>query len=70
MKKSFPTSNAGEMIAWVNAFARQHGAERVVFAYEASGQGFGLYDDLTDAGIECYVLAPTHLPHSALSEEE
>ena len=65
MKKSFPTSNAGEMIAWVNAFARQHGAERVVFAYEASGQGFGLYDDLTDAGIECYVLAPTHLPHSA-----
>ncbi|MGH9651218.1 MAG: IS110 family transposase, partial [Terriglobales bacterium] len=40
------------------------GGARIVFAYEASGQGFGLYDELTDAGIDCHVLAPTHLPHS------
>jgi transposase len=39
---------------------------QVIFAYEASGQGFGLYDELTAAGIECHVLAPTKLlrtPH-------
>jgi transposase len=65
VKRIFVSSKAGEMIAWVKAFARQRGAERIVFAYEASGQGFGLYDDLTAAGIECYVLAPTHLPHTA-----
>ncbi len=37
---------------------------RVIFAYEASGQGFGLYDELTDAGIECHVLAPTRMTRS------
>ena len=36
----------------------------IVFAYEASGQGFGLYDQLTDAGIQCYVLAPTKIARS------
>lgn len=35
--------------------------------YEASGQGYGLYDLLTDQGIECYVLSPTHLPKTAKS---
>jgi len=63
--KSFATSDVLAMIAWIKEFAAQHGAARIVFAYEASGQGFGLYDTLTDAGIECYVLAPTHLPHTA-----
>lgn len=62
--KSFVTADAAGMIVWVKAFAAQHGARRIVFAYEASGQGFGLYDDLTEAGIEGYVLAPTHLPHT------
>jgi transposase len=38
--------------------------DRIVFAYEASGQGFGLYDELTDAGIKCYVLAPTRIARS------
>ena len=37
---------------------------RVIFAYEASGQGFGLHDELTAAGIECHVLAPTKIPHA------
>ena len=65
VKKSFATSEPEKMIEWVRGFARQHDTPRIVFAYEASGQGFGLYDELTDAGIECYVLAPTHLPHTA-----
>lgn len=64
VKKSFATSNVSEMIAWLKEFAEQRRSKRIVFAYEASGQGFGLYDDLTDAGIKCYVLAPTHLPHT------
>lgn len=64
IKKAFATSDRAGMIAWVKDFAQQHEAPRIVFAYEASGQGFGLYDTLTDAGIECYVLAPTHLPHT------
>jgi transposase len=52
------------MIEWLKDFACRKGAARTVFAYEASGQGFGLYDQLSDAGIECHVLAPTHLPHT------
>ena len=64
VKKSFRTARVPEMISWLKQFAKRSGAERIVFAYEASGQGFGLYDDLTDAGIEAYVLAPTHLPHT------
>lgn len=69
VRKGFLTSNRVGMIEWIRGFAAERGATRVVFAYEASGQGFGLYDDLTDAGIECYVLAPTHLPHSSHSRK-
>ncbi len=69
VRKGFATSNRSAMIEWVKDFASQRGAARIVFAYEASGQGFGLYDDLTDAGIECHVLAPTHLPHTTHSRK-
>ena len=41
----------------------QDGAE-VVFAYEASGLGFGLYDELVEAGMRCHVLAPTRMTKS------
>jgi transposase len=68
-RKGFATSNRAGMIEWMKDFALRRGATRIVFAYEASGQGFGLYDDLTDAGIECHVLAPTHLPHSTHSRK-
>lgn len=43
---------------------RQVGGARVFFAYEASSQGFGLYDRLTEAGFECAVLAPTRMSRS------
>jgi transposase len=65
VKKVFATSNVSGMVDWVKEFAVRHDCSRIVFAYEASGQGFGLYDELTDVGIECYVLAPTHLPHTS-----
>src|SRR5690242_11675262 len=63
--KSFATKDVVPMIGWIKQFAGDQRSSRIVLAYEASGQGFGLYDDLREAGIECYVLAPTHLPHTA-----
>jgi transposase len=69
VRKGFATANRAGMVDWIKEFAAQRGARRIVFAYEASGQGFGLYDDLTEAGIECHVLAPTHLPHSSHSRK-
>jgi transposase len=44
--------------------SRAAGGARVVFAYEASGQGFGLYDELTAGNFECHVLAPTKIARS------
>ncbi len=52
------------MISELKRRAKASGAAEMVFAYEASGQGFGLHDQLTDAGIQCYVLAPTKIARS------
>jgi transposase len=65
VKKMFAGSEVAEMIQWLKEFAQRHEAPRIVLVYEASSRGFGLYDQLRDAGIECHVLAPTHLPHTA-----
>src|SRR4051812_35912195 len=66
-QKSFSNDCQGrsEMLEYLLDFANRHGSQRIVFVYEASGQGFGLHDLLTDQGIECYVLSPTHLEKSA-----
>ena len=40
------------------------GKAKIVFAYEAGPHGFGLYDYLTEQGLECHVLAPTKIPRS------
>jgi len=53
-----------KMIVDLKARAQQAGAQRIIFAYEASSLGFGLYDELKDARIECHVLAPTGLERS------
>jgi len=45
--------------------AKERGGARIVFAYEASGQGFLLCDQLKAAGIECHVLAPTKIERSS-----
>lgn len=50
-----------KMIAQLLALAEDG---EVVFAYEASGQGFGLCDELTQAKITCHVLAPTKIARS------
>ena len=53
------------MIADLRRRAARCGAMRIVFAYEACGFGFVLYDALTAAGIECHVLAPSKMAKSA-----
>jgi transposase len=44
--------------------AEQVSGARVVVAYEASGNGFILSDELRAAGFECHVLAPTKIERS------
>jgi len=58
------TAGRTKMIEGLGQRAAAAGGARVLFAYEASGQGFGLYDELTAAGIECHVLAPTRIARS------
>jgi transposase len=52
------------LIAQLRQQAAQLGGARIVFAYEASGAGFGFYDELTAAGIEGHVLAPSNIARS------
>jgi transposase len=52
------------MIRDLKRRAEALGGARLIFVYEASGQGFGLYDQLRQSGIECYVLAPTRIARS------
>jgi transposase len=52
------------MILKLKERAAAAGCKRIVFAYEASGQGYLLHDELVNAGIECYVLAPTKIKRS------
>lgn len=61
---SYATQGRNSMFKYLKFVARKHGAERIVMAYEASSLGYGLCDESTDAGIECYVLAPTKMPQS------
>jgi transposase len=65
-KRSWSNDPSGRvaMIADLKRRAVAIGATRIVFAYEASGLGFTLYDELTAAGIECHVLAPTLIERS------
>jgi transposase len=65
LKRSYENNPSGRkaMIAALKKRAYEAKA-KVIFVYEASSQGFGLYDELTEAGIECHVLAPTKIAKS------
>ncbi len=66
-QRSQYTNNPGGRRRMLSHYRRRAKAARharVVFAYEASSEGYGLYDDVTDAGFECHVLAPTLIPRS------
>jgi len=60
----YTTPGRNSMFKYLKFVARTHGTEHMVMAYEASSLGFGLCDEAWDAGIECYVLAPTKMPQS------
>ena len=60
----------GRMIELLHQFAGRQQAKRIVFAYEASGQGYGLCDLLYDHGIECHVLSPTDLPKTSKKRKQ
>jgi transposase len=60
----------GLLVERLNEAAAKHQCSRIVLAYEASGQGYGLSDFLHDQGIECYVLSPTHLPKTPKSAKQ
>jgi transposase len=55
----------GEMVRFLRERAKRCGGAKVIFAYEASCQGFGLYDEMRSAGFECHVLAPTKIARSS-----
>ena len=65
-KRTFVNTGPGreKMIEHVKQLAADEGATHIVFAYEASCLGFGMYDELVEAGIDCHVLAPTKLERS------
>ena len=58
-------SGRRQMILDLKRRSKAAGGSKVVFAYEASSQGFGLCDELRQAGIVCHVLAPTKIARSA-----
>lgn len=64
------SSGRTAMIADLRRRAQDAGGAKLVFVYEASGQGFGLYDQVTAAGIECHVLAPTKIARSTRRRKE
>ena len=52
------------MVGWLQEQARRAGGAAIWFVYEASGLGWTLHDELTEAGVRCSVLAPTKIERS------
>lgn len=71
-ERSFSNDSLGRglMIEYLQGWAADEEADRIVVVYEASGQGYGLSDLLQSHGIECHVLSPTHLPKTAKSAKQ
>jgi transposase len=65
-RKVFSGNHSGrrKLIDYLKGRSASLGA-KVVVAYEASGNGFILCDELKAAGFECHVLAPTKIERSA-----
>jgi len=58
-------SGRRQMLRDLQRRSKDSAGAKVVFAYEASAAGFGLADELAEAGIVCHVLAPTKIARSA-----
>lgn len=59
--KTFSNSEEGRdsLIRYLRGMAKRHSCRKIATAYEACALGFGLHDELSDAGIVNYVLAPS-----------
>lgn len=68
-KRVFPNTRSGHkaMLADLRRRSAQAGGAKVIVVYEAGPHGFVLYDAVRKAGMDCRVLAPTHLPQSPKS---
>lgn len=66
---AYDNDSAGRrrMIDRLKSLAQKNHADRIAFAYEASGLGHGLSDQLHGEGIDCFVLSPSHLPKTPKS---
>lgn len=66
VSERYSNTSAGRshLFGFLKGHAGGRGGDRIVVAYEASTQGFCLYDDCRDAGIECFILAPTKMRKS------
>jgi transposase len=65
-KKGFAARESGrrKLAAYLKHVSEANGGAQVIVAYEASGNGFILCDELRAAGFECHVLAPTKIERS------
>ena len=65
-RKTFGATRAGrrKLIEELKCRSEAAGGAKVIVGYEASGNGFVLYDELKAAGFECHVLAPTKIERS------
>ena len=72
VERSFSNDRLGRglMLQWIDELKQQHHSDRVVFAYEASGLGYGFSDLLEAQGIECHVLSPNQLPKTPKSARQ
>jgi transposase len=66
-RKGFSASRVGrrKMVEYLKQRSHAAGGAKVVVAYEASGNGFILCDELRQAGFDCQVLAPTKIERSS-----
>jgi transposase len=64
---TFSASQAGrrKFIEELKRRSEQAGGAQIVVAYEASGNGFILSDELKKAGVECHVIAPSKIERSS-----
>ncbi len=71
-ERSFSNDRLGRslLLEFLENLREKHRCKRVVFAYEASGQGYGLCDLLNQNGVECYVLSPNQLPKTPKSARQ
>jgi len=65
-QRSYRNTASGRkaLLKWLSRWSERLGGARVVVVYETSSLGYVLYDDVTAAGLECFVVATSRLARS------